>query len=388
MAQPVTGVNPKVLVWARTRAGLTPSQVAKKLGRAVDEIEAWESPDVDDAPTYAQLESLAYKVYKRPLALFFFPEPPDEKDPHHSFRTLPDFEVDELSADTRFKIRQAHALQLSLYELSPGGNNPSKDRIFDDLQIDSPSNAAAVAAKAREYLGVTVETQRSAWKDETAALKAWRDAIEEKGVFVFKNTFKQKEVSGFCLSDAEFPIIYVNNSTAPTRQIFTLLHELGHVLLGENGVTKRDDSYIDDLSGKAKQIEVFCNRFAGECLLPAAELQNVAGKVSDELITSVAKQFKVSRQVVLTRLLASGRVTQSYYDQKAKEWAAEYDAKKGADGGGNYYLTQGSYLGERFLKLAFKRYYERAISVEQLAEHLNVKVGSVPGLEQLVLQHP
>lgn len=357
------------------------------MGRTAEEIEAWESGG-EAAPTYPQLENLAYRVYKRPIALFFFPEPPEEKDPHHSFRTLPDFEIDDLSADTRFKIRHARALQLSLYELNPGGKNPAAERIFDDLHIKSPTNHVSIAAQTREYLGLTIEDQRIGWKDETAALKAWRDAIEEKGVFIFKNTFRQKEVSGFCLSDPEFPVIYVNNSTAQTRQIFTLLHELGHILLGESGVTKRDDSYIGKLSGEPKQIEIFCNRFAGECLLPSAEMKKITDAVSDEMILSVAKQFKVSRQVVLTRLFSLGRVTQDYYDHKAEEWHAEHESKKAAAGGGNYYLTQGAYLGERFLKLAFRRYYERAISMEQLAEHLNVKASSVPGLEQLVLQHP
>ena len=61
-------------------------------------------------------------------------------------------------------------------------------------------------------------------------MKGWRTAIEDAGVYVFKNTFKQENVSGFCLYDAEFPLIYVNNSTAKTRQSFTILHELGHLL--------------------------------------------------------------------------------------------------------------------------------------------------------------
>jgi len=39
-------------------------------------IEGWEAGA--SAPTYPQLEALAYKVYKHPLALFFFPEPPED----------------------------------------------------------------------------------------------------------------------------------------------------------------------------------------------------------------------------------------------------------------------------------------------------------------------
>ncbi|KKL56723.1 hypothetical protein LCGC14_2242570, partial [marine sediment metagenome] len=39
-------------------------------------------------------ERLAYEIYKRPLALFFFPEPPEEETPKESFRTLPQEEID------------------------------------------------------------------------------------------------------------------------------------------------------------------------------------------------------------------------------------------------------------------------------------------------------
>ena len=43
-------------------------------------------------------------------------------------------------------------------------------------------------------------------------------------------------------------------------------------------------------------------------------------------------------------------------------------------GGGNYYNTRAVYLGYRFLELAFNRYYQEQCSIQELAEHLNVKV--------------
>ena len=68
------------------------AEVAFKIGKDIDTIMSWGSGD--NSPTYIQLEKLAYKVYKRPLALFFFPEPPDEEMPQQSFRTLPEYEID------------------------------------------------------------------------------------------------------------------------------------------------------------------------------------------------------------------------------------------------------------------------------------------------------
>lgn len=385
MGAPVSGINGKILIWARERSGQTIAQVAAALGRGPEEIEAWEAET--GAPTYPQLEALAYRVYKRPIAIFFFPEPPDEPDPEHSFRTLPRFEVEDLSADTRYKVRQARALQLALHELH-GGTNPAPRQIFREVK-PAGLTVADVATRVRKYLDVDLKTQREVWKTPEDALKSWRNAVEEVGVYVFKNTFKQNDVSGFCLYDAEFPLIYVNNSTAKTRQIFTVLHELGHILLATNGVTKRNDNYIKKLSGEEREIEIFCNRFATECLLPTAEIKKVALSADDATVAEIAARYKVSRQVVLLRLLSLGMVTQAHYDTKAAEWKADYEGKQAGDeGGGNYYNTQTAYLGERFLRLVFGKYYEGKISIEQLADMLNVRVSSVPGLEQAVLQAP
>ena len=77
MAEYIQGINPTIIKWARERSGYTLQEVAKSLNRAVATISKWESGAA--APTYVQLEKLADK-YKRPIATFFFPEPPHETD--------------------------------------------------------------------------------------------------------------------------------------------------------------------------------------------------------------------------------------------------------------------------------------------------------------------
>jgi len=381
MAQPVAGLNPALLVWARERAGLTVAQVADALGKSPQIISSWEAGT--SAPTYVQLEKLAYTV-RRPIALLFFPEPPRELDPHQSFRTLPDFEIDELSAETRFRIRQARAVQLSLGELSDGAN-PSSRFILRDLPTVA-ANPAKAAEQIRQFLGIDLATQRS-WRSNRQALSAWRAAVEAVGVFVFKDTFKQRDVSGFSLYDTEFPIIYINNSTAKTRQMFTLFHELGHLLFHTNGVTKRDDSYIRVLHGEARDVEIFCNRFAADVLVPESALAAEDLAATDQNIARLARSFNVSREVILRRLLDRGVVSRTVYEMKAKEWAADYfEAKASEEGGGDYYATQASYLSDTYTRLAFHRYYQGSISIEDLARHLNMKIGSVSSFEQAVLQ--
>jgi Zn-dependent peptidase ImmA (M78 family) len=385
MREPITGINPKILVWARRRSGQSVDQVARALGKRPEIIESWEAGT--STPTYAQLEALAYKVYKRPVALFFFPEPPDEPEPEHSFRTLPEFEIEELSSDTRFHIRDARALQLALYELN-GGKNPASGKIFRELGTGAALSAVEIADQVRLSLGIDLETQKTEWRRPEEALKAWRKAVEDKGVFVFKSSLQQRDVSGFCLYDEEFPIIYLNNSTATTRQIFTLFHELAHTLLRTSGVTKLDDRYIGSLSGEAKRVEVFCNRFAAEFLVPRSDFRRRVQslRTDDESVAALAGEYKVSREVILRRLLDLDLVSQADYEERTARLRREYENRPRGEGGGNYYATKASYLGETFLRLAFGRYYQGAISVQQLADFLNIRVSRVPGLEQLFLQ--
>ncbi|RMH18545.1 MAG: ImmA/IrrE family metallo-endopeptidase [Acidobacteria bacterium] len=385
MAKPasIPGLNPEILAWARRRAGHDVATVAKRLRKSPEDVRAWEAGDA--SPTYVQLEKLAYEIYKRPLALFFFPEPPEEEDPEHRFRTLPAFELARLAPDTRLKIRDACAKQIALHELT-GGRNPAERLVFRDLASTPDSDPAGVAEKLRDYLGVSVEEQRS-WRSAAAALARWRESIEEHGVFVFKSSFKQQEISGFCLYGEEFPIIYLNNSVAKTRQIFTLFHELAHLLLRLDGITKRDDSYIGHLRGEEREVEVFCNAFAGAFLVPQGVVRELAGRgaPADDEIKTFATQLKVSREVILRRLLDRGVVSRQHYEQKAAEWTDDYFERRRKSGGGNYYNTQGVYLGKRFLALGFQQLYRGVISRAELADVLGVKATSLDGLEQRML---
>ncbi len=383
MVEAVSGINPKVLAWARRQAGLSAVEVADRLKKHPSDIESWEAGD--SAPTYAQLETLAYKLFKRPLALFFFPEPPDEPGPERSFRTLPTPEASGLNADTRYKLRGARAFQLFLYELN-GDANPAERRILDDVAVRPQDSASDVAARTRHYLGLEVEARPQS-SSASDWFKECRTLIEDAGIYVFKNSFRQKEVSGFCLYDAVFPVIYINNSSAAVRQIFTLFHELAHLLLRTSGVTKVDDDYISTLENEMRRIEVFCNQFAAEVLVPEEDFWIRVGQVPPDvdLIQDLARVYKVSRETILRRFLDGGRVSSNLYEDLTMQWNQEYESRsKGS--GGDYYATRASYLGDKYLGLALGRYHQGGISEQRLAEMLGVKARNLPALEQQYLR--
>jgi len=385
----VAGINPEIIRWAREKAGYSLEEVAQAFKKDVELIRAWESGNA--TPTYTQLEKLAYQLYKRPIALFFFPSPPPETDAKQSFRTLPDFEIDKLSHDTRYALRQARAMQIGLAELN-NGVNPSQQKIFRDLNV-TKDDAERASQVARNYLGISLDDQIK-WKNKEEALENWREIVQDKGVFVFKRSYKQKDISGFSLVDPEFPVIYLNNSTAPSRQLFTIFHELGHVLLNANGVTKSSDRYISSLVGDAKEIEIFCNKFAAELLVPSHDFDQQMNlhEPLEQQIKRLADRYNVSREVILRKFLNKNLVSAAYYEEKAREWNEEYQKyaqlqkeKRKGKPSGDYYATQAVYLGYKFLALAFDKYYEGNVSREQLADYLNVKVKNISQLENAFL---
>jgi len=384
-SEPVAGVQPEVMRWARQSIGLSVSDVALRLKRPAEEIEAWEAGDA--FPSYPQLEKLAYQIYKRPLAVFFLPSPPEEASPTREFRTLPTDELLTLAVDTHLHIRHAHAFQLALKELF-GARNPSEHCIWQESSLSRAGSIVGQAASVRDYLGITLDEQ-TRWKDDEHALKKWRKAIEDKGVFIFKESFEQKDISGFCLVDSQFPVVYLNNSTTKTRQTFSLLHELAHLLLSVNGLSKFDQRYVERLPDQEKQTEQFCNAIAAEILIPSPDFQIQAKqfpadieRASEQQLSDLAARYGVSREAVLRRFLDQDRVTAAFYERKATAWAAQQ--KKGT--GGDWYASKNAYLSDRFAREVVSRHYKNQLSVNQAADMLGIKPKNFAGLEQRILQ--
>lgn len=375
------GVNGRVLAWARKRSGRSEHDVADLLNKEPGVVKAWELGT--DHPTYAQLEKLA-KMYRRPMALFFFPEPPEELDPVPEFRLVPGLEQDQFAPDTRFAIRLMAARRVSLRELT-GNKNPCETLLTHQVSLNPASDMQAVCAQVRSLLGITLDTQFT-WRNARHAFGHWREALEQAGIFVFKRPFKQKGLNGFCLNDPVFPLICINNSTAHSRQIFTLFHELGHLLCAADGITKTDETYVAQLPSEARALEVLCNRFAAQFLVPPQALDPILSQFeySDVLVQNIARHFSVSREVILRRLLDLGLVDLETYSLKTNQWNQEWH-ERAKGGGGNYHATQATYLGRPFVKLGFDALYQGRSTREDLYEYFGVKVKHLDELEHRLL---
>lgn len=371
-------INPEVLKWARETAGYSLDQLIKSFRK----LDVWENGE--SYPTYGQLEALASK-YKRPVVIFFFPFPPDEITVERSLRAVSEEDVHNLSPQVRFLFRKSKMFQLYLKELFSDKRKEQVDKL-NWLKGNAQQSPSKLAHDVRTVFKITIEDQ-SLWESEDQALEGWRTILAQHGIFVFKDAFKDNRVSGFCIYDDLFPIIYINNSHSKSRQIFTMFHELGHLLLKENYLDILEKDYLKLEDDNSSNVEIMCNTFAGNFLVPDDDFKNRINDKNHDTheIEKIAKFYKVSKEVILRKLLIHKFIDHPSYQKINKEWENTFSAKarvKTQTGGGNYFYTKLAYLGSPYFSVIFERYYQGRISLERAADYLDIKVKSFSGLDE------
>ena len=176
--------------------------------------------------------------------------------------------------------------------------------------------------------------------------------------------------------------IFVNNSTTKNRQIFTLFHELAHLLLRGNHIDLSDRNYVDDLPYNTKKIEIICNKFAGDFLVPNSVLSSIVKNltISEKYIEQLSDKFSVSQEVIARKLLDKNLITQLTYNNISKQMK-EIATKRSTNGGGNYYYNQIAYLGKRYLGLILDKYNARMITFDQAVQYVGIKANKFYDLE-------
>ena len=194
-------VRPEILIWARNSAKLNAEMAAKKAGITVQKLEQWESGE--SRPTVNQLRLLG-RAYKRPIAVFYLPEPPSDYQAMHDFRRLPAQLMEEVSPELAYELRRGTDRRDIALELTELGDDGPVNFSLEGSIHDDPEE---LALRIRSFLGVSYETQ-AGWAPGYDSLYGWRTALEDKGILVFQFTGVQvTEARGFSISDTPYPVI-------------------------------------------------------------------------------------------------------------------------------------------------------------------------------------
>ena len=282
-------------------------EAAKRLKVPQSTLLAWEGGIAQ--PSLAQARRLA-KLYRRPLAVLFLPEPPKTFDALQSFRRVHGA-PDVISPSAALQIQEALERRETLIDLARDTGSELKPFALS-TSVKRP--AATAAAQAREKLGIETADQFR-WQDAREALNSWRAAIERLDVLVFQlSRVKIEELRGVSIHQDVVPVIGINAADSPTGRIFSLAHELGHLILGIGELCIPED----ESASADNDVEVWCNEFAGSLLVPASALLETA-EVSQArtdpfgAASSLAARFRVSQEVVLRRFLTLERFSRRQY---------------------------------------------------------------------------
>ena len=293
-------INPKVLKWAREESGYLLSDVVKKLQLENDIYLEWENNG--QGVPFNVLRDIA-RTFKRQVAVFFLPQAPTKLKRPKDYRNL----KSELSFNTLLAIRRARKFQDVLVELNGVEYYPKKYEWLSEYQrefANSLHSHSDIAAWIRQKLKYTIDDQKN---DKTIehTYGNWRSTFETNlGINVFQFKLPAKELQGFCYCDTHPFCIVVNSEYSVASRIFTLFHELGHILRKQSGLCLPDNVVEDD------PIEWELNTFAGNVLLPETVVIPIHDK--DKIFT-YSRKLKVSSEVYLRRCRTLGLVTDAEF---------------------------------------------------------------------------
>jgi len=382
MARSEANPTPSVLVWARESAGLSLELAAKKVGISSERLGAWEKGG--ERPTFAQLRKLG-TIYKRPLAAFYLTEPPRHFQVMHDFRRVADAVKAAQSPELAIDVRKAHDRREWALEL------------FRDIEEEPPQltanasiheNAEDLAMRTRELLGVTLGKQ-SEWRTDYEAFREWRLLIEKIGILTFQaNAIEIGEARGFSIAARPLPVAVANIKDAPRGRIFTLLHEVIHILLSDGGICDLHELGTDE----ASRVEAFCNRVAGAILFPRGPLlasdtvrAHRKGDIAwtDGELAILSRQFGGSREAALVRLLTLGLTTETYYREKRDKFLALYsEQKKKQKGFAPPHEVALTSAGPAFTNLVIESFNRERITASDVSDYLHVRLKHLSDIQR------
>ncbi|MGJ7514580.1 ImmA/IrrE family metallo-endopeptidase [Pseudomonas baetica] len=315
-------INPHVLRWARERASLSTSTLAKSLGTREDNVLAWEQGK--KRPSFNQAMNYARQTYI-PFGYLYLSQPPEESLPLPDLRTVNGKRDNGYSLALLDTIRWAQERQewYRDYLISQG---IAENGVMGKFSLsDSPN---LIVADIRSTLNLPPKPDRG---DFDAYFKTLISKIETVGVLVMRSSVVNNNTSrpllieefrGFALCDELAPVIFINTADCPEARLFTLAHELAHIWIGRSGVS-------DGEPANHRAEEVLCNAVAAELLTPEREFLSTwdANIEWEDNVFPLTTLFHVSGWVIARRALTFNLITVSEYGAYISQKVAEHKAR-------------------------------------------------------------
>lgn len=335
-------INTDMLTWARERSGISVPDFARRCGISEERLREWESGE--RKLTFNQAMRFAEKAHV-PFGYLFLAKPPEEVLPIPDLRTLEGQGVQRPSAELLDLVKlmmQRQEWYREYLQQHFAEANPYVGRASYSDSVES------IVEDIRACLGVEPHPTRGKWDDYYRDLV---QRIESLGILVMRQgnlghhsrPLNVDEFRGFAIVDEYAPIIFVNHSDALGARLFTLIHELCHIWIGQSGIS-------DGNTNTHRQEEVLCNAVAAEFLVPAQEFRALWQHDSEsweDNLPPLEAHFHVSTWALARRALTLNFISEQEYGRYIFEQKMRHEQRKGS-GGPTYYQTKKAQISRQF----------------------------------------
>lgn len=372
-----TIIKPEIVTWLRQRLGLSEGEFAEKMQVSSETARKWECGETTLTMNQAKrLSSLALV----PFGILFLDVPPQREINIPDFRSINNIQVTNYSPELEATVFEMQEKQDWYKSYLIDNGNPQLDYVGC---ITTHTPISEVVQKIHNVLQIPA--------DELDDCRNWEDYfdiiaryMEDAGVTVIRNgvvgnnshrSLNVEEFRGFVLVDKFAPLIFINGKDSKNAQMFTLIHEFVHILLGESGLID-----VNMLHGSSNRVEKYCNKVAAEFLVPQRDLrklwqtQNTIEDNLDNIFANLAKKFRVSSLVIIIRCKDLGLISSdcaNIFWQKEMDKITAIKSQRGS--GGNFYATLKYRVGITFAKTIISEVADNNISYQDAFRLLHVK---------------
>lgn len=366
MSTRVENINKEIIEWAIIRNGNSLEDFYAKNPN----VESWIKGEKH--PTVKQLEDFTHKVHV-PFGYMFLTTPPEESIPLPFFRTTGKKSTNKVSLNVFHTIQIIQDRQNWLTEYLEELNFPNLDFVG---KFSIRDDYKTIVNDIRNVLKLEFD-----WADKydtwEKALDYLTNQIEDIGIIVTfngivgtntKRVIDVKECRGFVLVNEKVPFLFINSGDARTAQMFTIIHELAHVWLGESaGFDNQNLLPAND------PIEILSDKIAAELLVP--EIYFISKWKETQDFKYLSQIFKVSQIVIARRaldlkLISKGQFL-SFYNQQMTEFNLK---KKKQRSGGDFYAT-----AKKRVSLRFAAFVNNAVNENKLLYRDAYKLTNLKG---------
>lgn len=375
-------INCEMLKWAREQSPIILEDIPIRIkGIRSEQVEKWEKGV--EPPSITEAKKLA-NLYDIPFAALYLTElPKKDNTTYIDRRTYKDNLNVEISYELWKEINRLKSCRESVIELF---EIEQYKNIFEDLNINT--TLEKIAMDVRKIFNI-----KTPFKNKTAynnnSFNFFRSLIEKKGIMVLQiEGISINEIRGISLNYQIFPIIAVNKSDSDRAKVFTLFHELSHL------IRRTSNLCLIDFNEREDEEEKICNSLAANILIPEEPLNAIIKNIDlsdDKEIEKVADKFAVSKFVIIKRLYDLNKINFALYKSKYDKYLNSFNEIKKIKRkqGQKIIVTQDKKLisssGKLYPKIILDAYYDGKISFGEVCNTLNINASYIENVERMVM---